>query len=256
MGASVLELQIMPPVGWGWLNASPFCLKALTYLRLTETPYEVRETWDPRPAPKGKLPYALVDGVAVGDSDAIVRRVRALRGDPLHEDDVPEAERRRQHALRRLVEESLYFALLVERWGDETVWPSYRSALAAALPWPLRHALPLIVRRKVLRVTQLQGYGRHRPDELRLMATDDLECLSEALGSQPYFAGDAPHALDASVFGLLANLLYVPLHSPLHDCLTALPSLVAFTDRMRERCARPGDPSPQTCGACVQTPTR
>jgi glutathione S-transferase len=250
MGASVLELQIMPRVGWGWLNASPFCLKALTYLRLTETPHEVRETWDLQPAPKGKLPYAVMDGVPVGDSETIVRRVRSLRGDPLREEALPDAERRRLHALRRVVEESLYFALLVERWSDEAVWPAYRSAIASALPWPLRHALPPIVRRKVLRITQLQGYGRHRLDEVQMMAREDLECLGEALGSRPFFAGDTPHAIDASVFGLLANLLYVPLHSPLHGCLTGVPSLVAFTHRLRERCERPGDPAPQTCGAC------
>ncbi len=45
------------PAVWGLPNASPFCMKVETYLRMTEIPYEPKLVMDPRKSPKGKIAF-------------------------------------------------------------------------------------------------------------------------------------------------------------------------------------------------------
>ena len=66
----MITLVTLPPA-FGLRNVSPFCLKvemALTHLGL-EFDYETEQ--DPRKAPKGKLPYLLIDGERIADSELI-----------------------------------------------------------------------------------------------------------------------------------------------------------------------------------------
>ena len=60
------------PAALGLPNASPFCMKLETYLRMTGLPFEVRPVTDPRRAPKGKLPYIDDGGTVLADSNLIL----------------------------------------------------------------------------------------------------------------------------------------------------------------------------------------
>lgn len=53
---------------WGLPNASPFCMKIETYLRMTKLPYETKFIDNPQQAPKGKLPYIQIDGINYPDT--------------------------------------------------------------------------------------------------------------------------------------------------------------------------------------------
>ncbi len=57
----MLELVVLP-AAFGMRNVSPFCLKAEMLLTSLELPFTLSEEGDPRKAPKGKLPYLIVDG--------------------------------------------------------------------------------------------------------------------------------------------------------------------------------------------------
>jgi glutathione S-transferase len=65
------------------------------------------------------------------------------------------------------------------------------------------------------------------------MAGADLAAVAWALGDAPYFAGDRPRAIDASVFGVLANLWFIPIQVPLRRALGQHANLIAFVERMR-----------------------
>lgn len=226
----MLEL-IQFPRGLGVMNPSPFCMKVEVFLKLAGLPYQVDEHTPPFRLPKGKLP-ALRDGdTLVCDSEAILRHLQQR-----HHAALPPALRAPEHgsdlALRRLVEEHLYFALLWLRWIDDDSFRAVKQAFFGRLPWPLRTLVPALVRRKMRRDLAGQGMGRHRPDEIVARAIADLDALQAALGPRAFFGGDAPSALDASTYATLGNVLYAELDGPLRRHAQAQPALVAYCARM------------------------
>src|SRR6478609_8917732 len=101
-------------------TASPFGLKLEAYMKLAGIPYRV-ENFDGNPskAPKGKIPFITDDdGRKLGDSALIIQHLIAKHGDKLDAHLTP-AERAVGHALRRMTEEALYFAVLYSRWVDD-----------------------------------------------------------------------------------------------------------------------------------------
>ena len=77
--------------------------------------------------------------------------------------------------------------------------------------------------------------GRHTEEEIYLLGRQDLDSLSDYLGEKPWFMGERPTTLDASAFGMLANILWCPIESPLKEQLNAATNLAAFCERVRER---------------------
>ena len=53
------------------------------------------------------------------------------------------------------------------------------------------------------------------------------------LGDKPWFLGARASSLDAAAFGLLVNILWCPMESPLKQHLRSLSNLCAFCDRVR-----------------------
>lgn len=229
----MIELLQFPPA-FGLMNASPFCMKVEVFLRLAGLPYRCVDQALPMRMPKGKLP-ALRDGEAlIPDSQTIIEYLQqryasqlapALRG-PEPAADLP---------LRRMIEEHAYFALLWLRWIDDAGWALTAATFFGKMPTPLRAFVPALVRRKIGRDLAGQGMARHRKDEICARAAADLAALAAALGRRPHFGGAAPSALDATMYAYLANVLWVPLQSPLQAAVLALPALVAYAERMRER---------------------
>ncbi|GMR52825.1 hypothetical protein PMAYCL1PPCAC_23020, partial [Pristionchus mayeri] len=84
---------------------------------------------------------------------------------------------------------------------------------------------------------QAQGMGAHSTAELRKIAMEALESISVFLADKPYFGGDRPTTLDATMFGHLAGLLYIPSSD---DHFTRVmkdtyPNLGQFVERVKEK---------------------
>lgn len=62
-----------------------------------------------------------------------------------------------------------------------------------------------------------------------------LGALADWLGDKPYLMGATPTGIDATAYGLLANILAVPIASPVKDYGLGRPNLVAWLARIRER---------------------
>ena len=80
----MITLVTLPPA-FGLRNVSPFCLKvemALTHLGLE---FDHQEEQDPRKAPKGKLPYLVIDGEKIADSELIFERLNDMTQGKLYE---------------------------------------------------------------------------------------------------------------------------------------------------------------------------
>lgn len=217
------------------LQPSPFCLKMGTWLKMAGLPYQAKRTVALSKAPTGKLPYIVTDdGKTIGDSGLIVEYLKSTVGvtidDGLSGEDLAVAT-----AITRLVEEHLYFVSLYFRWVDDAGWAVVKPAFFGAMPMPLKTFIPAMLRRGVKRTLFAQGVGRHSPDQLAAMGRSDLNAIAVILGDKPFLLGDQPRTVDAAAYGLLANLAYPPVDSPLKQALLDSRPLVDYCDRVRDR---------------------
>ena len=64
---------------FGVEDNNPYGLKIFAFLTLCGLPFEHRHILDTKLAPRGQLPYIDDDGAIIGDSDAIVAHLKAVR---------------------------------------------------------------------------------------------------------------------------------------------------------------------------------
>lgn len=228
----MLTLYQFEPV-WGLPNASPFCMKLETYCRMTGLDYQVDTSADLRKAPKGKLPYIEDKGQIIADSNLIIEYLKATYGDPL-DGHLSPSEAAIALAMRRLIEENLYWALVYSRWIDDENWPKTKAVYFSDLPLLLRNLISKMARNSVIQNLQGHGMGRHTEVEIYQIAALDIQALSDFLQDKPYFMGDQPTTLDASAYSCLANILNDTLTSPLRDKAMQLENLVIYCDRMHK----------------------
>lgn len=218
---------------WGLPNASPFCLKLETYLRMAKLPFEVVSNADIRNAPKGKMPYIEDRGQVIGDSSLIIDYLKATYGDALDR-HLSAYEQGIALAMQRLMEEDLYWCMLYARWHEPAGWEKTRPAYFGTLPPLLRDIVARTIRKQVVKSLHLQGMGRHSAEEVYTLGKADLNALANYLSNKPFFMGDRPTTLDATAYGFLTNILYAPIESPLKTYTEELPQLTTYCERMKE----------------------
>lgn len=139
-------------------------------------------------------------------------------------------------AFMSLLEEKLLPVLIHTFWIDAKNYVEVtRKWYAEAMPFPLNFFLPGRMQRQYMERLQLLC-GEHRPEdeeelekELYQEARECLTLLSQRLGSQKFFFGDAPASLDAFVFSYLALLQQAKLPSgKLQAHLRGLHNLCAY----------------------------
>lgn len=219
---------------WGLPSPSPFCLKLETFLRMNRLPYEVVPGARMELAPKGGLPYIEFEGRALGDSGFIIAFLKRRFGiDP--DAGLGAAERAVAHAVRRMLEEHMYWVMTYSRWLEAENAPTLLQALFGGLPPQVADTVFAQIKEQVRANIFGHGLGRHTREEMYSLAVDDITALSAFLGDKPYAMGEQPTTLDATVYGFLAALLVPPIESPLKSAALALANLVAYTERMRSR---------------------
>lgn len=219
---------------FGLPNASPFCMKAETYLRMAGLAYECPRGADVRKAPKGKLPYIDDNGKVVSDSGFIVEYLKQTYGDKL-DAHLTERERAQALAIRRMFEENTYWAAIYTRWIEDAGFAQTRKVFFDGMPFPLKQLVPHLARRAIRAQFHGHGMGRHSREEIYAIGCQDLRAAAHWLGEQPYFMGEKPTSLDATAYAFLANVLWVPLPSPLLDEGRKHANLEAYCQRMKAR---------------------
>lgn len=225
--------QFAPALGLP--NASPFCLKLETYLRMAAIPYENVYIDNPGKGPKGKLPFIEHEGRRIADSGFIIEYLKSRFGDPLDQ-GLSREQLALGHVLRRMIEEGLYWIAVYVRWADEEGWRHTREAFFGRMPFPLAQMVPPLARRGMTRELHMQGTGRHAPKEVYALGAADLTALADLLGARPFFLGERPASVDATAFGFLANILWPPIETPLKAHARTLPALEGHCRRMAGRC--------------------
>ena len=232
-GLSELVVHQLPGA-WGLASISPFCLKLDAYLRIVELPFHTVVDATPFAAPKGKLPWIEHEGRKIGDSGFIIEYLESRFGcDPGK--GLSAAERAVAHAMRRLIEESLYWTLVYDRWMVESNWRSFRSIVLGNVPVPIRQVIAPLVRRGVRRQLRGHGMGLHSRDEIHAIGRKDVGAIGDLLGDKPFLMGETPTEIDATAYGVLANLVGAPIASPVQEEALKRPNLMDFVERVRSR---------------------
>lgn len=231
----MITLHQFDPV-YGLPNASPFCMKVETWLRMTGLPYEAPPLQMSvlGKAPAGKLPYIVDEGKAVPDSTFIIDNLTRKHRITL-DDWLTPALRAQALAFQRLLEENLYWAVLYSRWIESEGWAKTRIAFFEKMPLPLRWFIPLLARRGMRQELLGHGMGRHSAAEITTIGQRDITAVADFLADKPYFMGDTPCSLDASVYAFVANILWAPLDHPLQRHARQYPQLQAYCERMKAR---------------------
>jgi glutathione S-transferase len=226
----MIRLYQFPGV-WGLPNASPFCLKVETYLRLAEIPYEIKAVMDPRKAPKGKFPIIEIDGKTIADSEIIIDYLKGKFGDSLDK-NLSQEQRVLAHLIDNSFAERIYWIMLYLRWQYEPNWPLVKKTFFAKLPAFPKLFVPNLVRRATVKSLHAQGMGRHTYDEVLEMGYKTLDAITEVLGDKKYFFGEEPSSIDATAFAFLINIVMTPYDDALKAHLTKFKNVESYCDRM------------------------
>jgi glutathione S-transferase len=221
---------------FGLPNASPFCMKLETYLRMAALPYEAAPSklQDFGKAPKGKMPYIEDGGKLLADTSFIIDYLQQTYGDRL--DGWLTAEQKATAlAYQRLMEEHLYWAVVYTRWVEPAGWALTKAAFFDKLPAPLKWLMPPLARRGLVKQLRGHGMGRHSQAEIHALGQHDITALATFLGDKPYLMGSEPCSLDATAYAFIANLVVPPVESALKRHALQYPQLMAYCQRMRRR---------------------
>ena len=230
---SEIVVHQLPPA-WGLPSVSPFCLKLDTYLRMVEIPFQTVVDATPLAGPKGKLPWIEHEGKKIGDSGFIIEYLEGRFGcDP--NASLSPAERAVSLSLRRLIEENLYWTMVFDRWVVEENWKSFRDVVLGRVPTPIRQLLAPFARRGVRRQLKGHGIGVHSGGEIHAIGRRDLGAVADFLGDKPFLMGESATEIDAIAYGLLPNIMHVPIASPVKDEALKRSNLVDYVERIRCR---------------------
>ncbi len=217
---------------FGLPDPSPFVMKLENYLRLAEIDY-VGKSGNLRKAPKAKLPCMLMDGQNIGDSELCIAALKDKFGDKLNEGLSDEALAR-HHFMRLALENHGYFIVLNYRWLKPENEKTTERVFFGPMGVPGKLVFKM-VQREFRRTMQGQGILRHSDEELAAMAEKDIAMMTAALGDKPYFGGEEPREIDATMFAFIANMLVPEMVTPYLGPGRRSAPLVAYHNRMVER---------------------
>jgi len=232
----MIKLYQSPPA-WGIPNISPACMKLETWLRMVGLPYQPAAL-DMAKSPKGKIPFIEYKGEILGDSALIVRRLSQDEG--IDADAGLSTEQRAiSQAFPRMINEHIYWAVIHIRYNTHENWMKYRMVFADIIApgHPEEVWGPPVDQLRERALAQLHGHGlgRHTPEEISALICEDLQAISDFLGSKPFLMGEDPTTVDATAYAHLANLRSPPFESPIKVSLCEKQNLVAYCERMQAR---------------------
>ena len=120
-------------------------------------------------------------------------------------------------AMKRLIEEDLYWVVLYSRWCEPGNWELTKKEFFGGFPPVLKQIITFFARRQAVKNLYGQGIGRHSREEIYQIGIKDLMAICHFLADKPFLMGNEPTSVDASAYGLLANILWTPTESPINS---------------------------------------
>ena len=196
---SKVRLDLHPP--WPKIvSPIPACLAVETYLRMLKIQYEISYKGTPD---WSKLPTATYEGTT--QRQDIYDFINAkFETDP---DSHLSAEQKAvSRAFQLMVDESTAWSLVQYRWIDQYAeTKKYYKSKSLLVP----DVRTKMEKNKCSKCLEAHAIGKHTKEQIYSIAEKDLRSISTFLGPEKeYFMGDQPSAVDCTLFGLLANIVY------------------------------------------------
>ena len=225
--------------GWTVPCLGPMTTKVAYYMTLAGLPFEFKPTdlsQLDRDSPNGKVPFIDDEGTVLADSTQIIDHLRSRYGDTLGMGVTPR-EAATMLAFNRLIDEHLYWITVVQpRYCDDGDWHRYLCMIAGTENLsPEVQAFGDAWRARVLKGYVNAGWTRLSSDALYARARADIDALSDQLGERPYFMGDRPRWIDASVLAILRHIIDAPFSFDTKHYGATKSNLVAYMKRMKDR---------------------
>jgi glutathione S-transferase len=217
------------PKLFGVADNNPFGLKIYAFLKFCHLPFRHEHILNPSGAPRGQLPYISDDGVAIGDSDAIV----AFLTEKYHltiDSALSLAQHDMAHMLGRMLDD-LYWVMSYSRWSDPQFWPLFRASFLGTHAEVDAEALEG-ARKYNLQRYHYQGIGRFEPHDAYKRGLADLAVLARLIGDRDFLFGAGPTSADAAAYGFLANIYFYEIDTPLRTFVRSQANLTRYCERI------------------------
>ena len=217
---------------FGLRDASPFCLKLMTFLNLAQIPHKTIELMDPRKGPKQKLPYIVDDGQAIGDTELIIAHLKAAYGDPLGA-GLTEPQQAITHAFNVMFAERFYWAAMIyPRWIRPEHRPLLTQTWFGMIPKLVRGIVVKSIFRQMEKNAIGHGIGKHSAEEIYAMGIADVKAVEAQLGDKDFLLDNKPREIDAGAYAFLANARSEIFPTPISAYIQQSPKLMAYIDRV------------------------
>jgi glutathione S-transferase len=224
------------PTLFGVADNNGYGLKVFAFLRLAGVPFRHEHIFDASKAPRGQLPYIVDGDDTVGDSETILQFVIGKYA--LTIDAKLTASQRTTSLLVTRMLDDLYWVMSYSRWKDERYWPAFRDALLREHPSLTADGLAKAQAFNFQRY-HYQGIGRYDPDAAMARGLADLGALPHLVPAQGYVHGEEPTAIDAGIYGFIANIYFYDIDTPLRQFVVAHDNLVRHCRAIHERVSEP-----------------
>ena len=213
----MLTLYSCPPL-FGVADNNGYGLKVFAFLKLAGVPFRHEHIFDASKAPRAQLPYIVDGGDTVGDSETILAYVAEKYAAKLDAALTP-AQRTTSLLVTRTLDD-LYWVMSYSRWQDERYWHLFRDALKREHPSLTDEGLMKAKEFNAQRY-HYQGIGRYEPDAAMARGLADLAALANLIPAQGYVHGEKPTAIDAGIYGFIANIYFYDIDTPLKQFVVA-----------------------------------
>jgi len=218
---------------FGLPDASPFVTKAEALLRMAKLPFE-RRLMSFSKAPKRKIPYIDDGGVLLGDSTFIRWHLEQKYAIDLDAGLTAE-QRATAWAFEKMAEDNLYWALVHLRWMLPDNFERGPKVFFSSVPAPVRGLVVALVQRQVKKSLYYQGMGRHSRADIERLGIQSIEAIADCLGDKPFFLGERPTAVDATLFAFVSGALCPTFESPIQEAAWSRDTLRRYVGRMTAR---------------------
>ena len=185
------------------------------------------------------MPWITHGGNTVADSSAIIQYLVNTYGegkDSLGDLKIKltAAQEAKSVAIGRVCDHLVAFGVYFRFVGEQR--GSFYDLLLKGVPGFIAPVVGRMLSNNAYNSLHAQGVARLHNDEKLAQMKEDIDCLSELLGTGSFFLGDTISLADLLPFGLLENLLNDPFaYQGFKAYALAKPNIAAFLARIRAK---------------------
>ncbi|OWF39913.1 failed axon connections homolog [Mizuhopecten yessoensis] len=207
-------------------SLTPFAIKLETYFRLEGIPYQAEHALYRKSQKTGKVPFLEYNGEEVSDSEFILEFLSKEKNFDMHKGLTAE-QIGVGRAFQKMAEENTYWCFVADRWVLDKNNTALKEFGIPRYLWGRMQG-------KIRTMIHAQGLGRHTPEEIRHIMSNDLTALSYFIGSKKFLFGDEACKFDCAIFGILAEIRWASFGGFGTSVIKQYPNLCDYCERMKK----------------------